>query len=189
MADKALPPKRESSPPPAPARAKGSVKGEAAFPRPSVEGKLNLKPRVGTSQRVEPRRGTGPVKPVGLEPQPRSTGRKNVKPAGTKRVATTRDAPGERRAEQDELPDQIAAERRRARGEGSAGYVRFRMRVDDGKMSIVDSHLVDSALVMPRTLHGEYAYEVTDGARLLHADAIPDLGVVRSFSDPNGPGE
>jgi hypothetical protein len=53
-------------------------------------------------------------------------------------------------------------------------------------MSIVDSHLVDSTLVMPTTIHGEYAYEVTDGTRLLHADTIPDLGVVRSFSDPNG---
>jgi hypothetical protein len=60
------------------------------------------------------------------------------------------------------------------------------MRVEDGKMSIVDSHIVDSELMMPPTLYGEYAYEVTDGATVLHADSIPDLGVVRSFADPNG---
>jgi hypothetical protein len=53
-------------------------------------------------------------------------------------------------------------------------------------MSIVDSHLVDSALMMPANLYGEYAYEVTDGSTVLHADSIPDLGVVRSFADPNG---
>jgi len=64
--------------------------------------------------------------------------------------------------------------------------VRFRVRVEDGQASIVDSHLVDSILVMPSTLYGNYAYEVTDGGKLLHADTIPDLGVVRSFSHPNG---
>ena len=64
--------------------------------------------------------------------------------------------------------------------------MRFHVRVEDGKMLIVDSHVVDSALVMPPTIHGEYAYEITDGTRLLHADTIPDLGVVRSFSDPYG---
>jgi hypothetical protein len=39
---------------------------------------------------------------------------------------------------------------------------------------------------MPPTVQGEYAYEITDGTRLLHADSIPDLGVVRSFSNPHG---
>ena len=53
-------------------------------------------------------------------------------------------------------------------------------------MSIVDSHLVDSELALPSALHGEFAYEVSDGTRLLHADSLPDLGVVRSFSKPDG---
>ena len=53
-------------------------------------------------------------------------------------------------------------------------------------MSIVDSHFVDSDLAMPSTIHGEHAYEVSLGDRLLHVDTIPDLGVVRGFSDPHG---
>jgi hypothetical protein len=65
--------------------------------------------------------------------------------------------------------------------------VRFRVHVDeDGEVSIVDSHFVDSDLAMPTTIHGEHAYEVSLGDRLLHADTIPDLGVVRAFSDPQG---
>lgn len=70
------------------------------------------------------------------------------------------------------------------------GYVRFRMRVDNGAISIVGSHLVDGPLAMPATLHAEHVYEVTgQGSRLLHADSVPDAGVVRSFPSPDGPPE
>jgi hypothetical protein len=66
-------------------------------------------------------------------------------------------------------------------------YVRFRIRVEDGKMSIVDSHLVEGTLLMPSTLSGNYMYEITHGQKRLHLDSIPDLGVKRSFPDPNAP--
>ncbi len=72
---------------------------------------------------------------------------------------------------------------------GGGGYVRLRVRVENGEMSIVDSHLVDSPLLMPTTLHAAHAYEVTVGTTLLHADSIPDLGIVRSFANPDGPPE
>jgi hypothetical protein len=99
--------------------------------------------------------------------------------------------PGSRRSgsgrRQNELDDQIARRGRGAGGrEAPRGYVRFRVHVEDGQMSIVDSHLVDSELAMPATIHGEHAYEVSLGNRLLHADTIPDLGVVRGFADPQG---
>jgi hypothetical protein len=64
--------------------------------------------------------------------------------------------------------------------------MRFRVHVESGAMSIVDSQLVDSDLLLPTTIQGEYVYEITDGTRLLHADTVPDPGVVRSFSDPKG---
>jgi hypothetical protein len=126
-----------------------------------------------------PRRG-GQSKPEGDEPSPRSTGRKKAKPAVE---ARPRPSP----ATDGELDDQIPPSRRRRSGRGDdRGYIRFRVRVEDGATRIVDSHVVDSELVMPPTLHGEYAYEVSDGTRLLHADSIPDLGVARSFSKPDG---
>jgi hypothetical protein len=65
-------------------------------------------------------------------------------------------------------------------------YVRLRVRVDDGEFSIVDSRLVEGPLAQTTTFEGGYAYEVTEGDRLLHAGSIPDLGVVRSFAHPNG---
>jgi hypothetical protein len=169
----------------------GSLKGEAMDVRPRARGRLKMKPPADGDERVEPPKGRGPVKKDGPGPAPRSTRGKKAKPTDTKAAkaaaAAARKAPGRRRAE-DELPDQVPGRRRRTRspGEGSGRYVRFRMRVEDGKMSIVDSHLVDSELMMPSTLYGEYAYEVTDGSTVLHADSIPDLGVVRSFADPNG---
>jgi len=65
-------------------------------------------------------------------------------------------------------------------------YVRLTVRVDDGNLSVVDSHFVDGPLAQTTVFHGPFAYEVTDGGRLLHAGSIPDLGVVRAFADPEG---
>ena len=77
----------------------------------------------------------------------------------------------------------------KAAAEAPEQYVRFRMRVDNGELSVLDSHLVDSTLVAPAALYGNFAYEVTNGQRRLHADSIPDLGVTRSFSNLKGPPE
>jgi len=191
MAERKRPSKPEAGTPVGPSRAMGSLKGEATDARPRVRGPLNVKPPADGDERVEPPKARGPVKKEGPGPNPRSNRGKKAKPTDTKAAAkaaaAARKAPGRRGAE-DELPDQAPGRQRRTRspGQGSGRYVRFRMRVEDGKMSIVDSHLVDSELMMPPTLYGEYAYEVTDGVSVLHADSIPDLGVVRSFADPNG---
>ena len=83
-------------------------------------------------------------------------------------------------------PDQGDQQPRRVRGKSAERYVRLHVRVDDGTFSIVDSHIVEGPLAQSATFEGGYAYEVTDGDRLLHAGSIPDLGVVRSFAHPNG---
>jgi len=69
---------------------------------------------------------------------------------------------------------------------GGEQYLRLTVRVDDGELSIVDSHLVDGPLAQATAFQGGFAYEVTDGSRLLHAGSIPDLGTVRGFAHPNG---
>ena len=89
------------------------------------------------------------------------------------------------------LPDQKPPRRRR-RTQGdqmSEQYVRLRIRVRDGRLSVVDSHLVDGPLSPDKAFPGTNAYEVTIGDRLLHAGALPDLGFQRSFVDPNAPDE
>jgi hypothetical protein len=68
-------------------------------------------------------------------------------------------------------------------------YIRLRIRVEGGRLSVVDSHLVDGPLGQVAGFPGTNAYEVTLGDRLLHAGALPDLGVRRSFPNPSGPPE
>lgn len=82
-----------------------------------------------------------------------------------------------------EPPDQERSQRPEWGGEQ---YLRLRVRVDDGALSIVGSRLVDGPLAQTTAFQGRFAYEVTDGRRLLHAGSIPDLGTVRSFAHPNG---
>jgi hypothetical protein len=74
---------------------------------------------------------------------------------------------------------------------GGAGerYVRLRMRVRGDRLSVVDSHLVDGPLSQSTSFQGTNAYEVTYQDRLLHAGTIPDLGMQRSFPNPEGPAD
>jgi hypothetical protein len=79
-------------------------------------------------------------------------------------------------------------------GGGPAGapgerYVRLRMRVRGDRLSVVDSHLVDGPLGQSTSFQGANAYEVTYQDRLLHAGTIPDLGMQRSFPNPEGPAD
>jgi hypothetical protein len=66
-------------------------------------------------------------------------------------------------------------------------YVRLRIRVRGDQLSVVDSHLVDGPLGQVNGFPGSNAYEIRLGDRLLHAGALPDLGIQRSFVAPNAP--
>jgi hypothetical protein len=94
-----------------------------------------------------------------------------------------------RRSKDVELGDQQA---KRGRGgtrsaDRDEQYVRLRIRVRNGGLTVVDSHLVDGPLGQVTGFPGTNAYEVTLDDRLLHAGALPDLGVQRSFPNPEGP--
>jgi hypothetical protein len=66
-------------------------------------------------------------------------------------------------------------------------YVRLRIRVRGDRLTVIDSHLVDGPLSQPTTFHATSAYDVTYQDRLLHAGTVPDLGLQRSFPNPEGP--
>jgi hypothetical protein len=70
---------------------------------------------------------------------------------------------------------------------GGQQYVRLRVRARGDQLSVLDSHLVDGPLGQVTGFTGTHAYEVTLDGRLLHAGALPDLGVQRSFPNPAGP--
>jgi hypothetical protein len=68
------------------------------------------------------------------------------------------------------------------------GYVRLRLRVTDGQLSVLSAKAVEGPLVEPN-LQGALAYEVTVGEKRVAAGGIPDAGERRSFPHPEGKGE
>lgn len=66
------------------------------------------------------------------------------------------------------------------------GYLRLRVRVEDGNLSIEGAKVVEGPLVQDPVLISGLAYEVTVGTRRLAAGQIQDAGVWRSFPDPSG---
>lgn len=87
------------------------------------------------------------------------------------------------------LPDMKPHTSRTASAAAPEQYVRLRIRVRGDQLSVVDSHLVDGPLAQANGFPGSNAYEIRLGDRLLHAGALPDLGIQRSFVAPNAPKE
>jgi hypothetical protein len=85
-------------------------------------------------------------------------------------------------------PDQKEANPTRAEAQQPEGYVRLRLRVTDGEISVVGAKAVEGPLVEPN-LQGALIYEVTVGQKRVAAGGIPDVGERRSFPDPQGKGE
>ena len=74
----------------------------------------------------------------------------------------------------------------RASKQPKEGYVRLRVLVQNGELSVAGAKFVEGPLAPMETLHPGLAYEVTFGSRRVATGAIPDAGVWRSFPDPLG---
>lgn len=96
------------------------------------------------------------------------------------------EAAGQRPEGEPGRPQQPPQGAQRPIGGGGEYYLRLTVRVDHGALSVVDSHVVEGPLAQTTAFHGPFAYEVTDGGRLLHAGSIPDLGTVRAFANMEG---
>jgi hypothetical protein len=68
-----------------------------------------------------------------------------------------------------------------------AGYVRLRLQVKNGDVSVMSAHAVEGPLVDSK-LDGALAYEAMVGTKRVAAGAIPDVGEKRSFPAPKGKG-
>jgi hypothetical protein len=82
-------------------------------------------------------------------------------------------------------PRQTKSEERTAK-HAKEGYVRLRVLVQNGELSVVGAKFVAGPLARMETFHPGLAYEVTLGLRRVAAGAIVDAGVWRSFPDPLG---
>ncbi len=87
-----------------------------------------------------------------------------------------------------EYPDQEAPRRQRGIGMDEEGYVRLRLRVRDGDISVVGAKAVEGPLVEGK-VQGALAYEVLLGDARIAGGSVPDVGEQRSFPDPKGKGE
>jgi hypothetical protein len=63
-------------------------------------------------------------------------------------------------------------------------YVRLRLRVENGALSLMGASAVEGPLVMEEHLHGPLVYEVGTDQTRLAIGSIPDLGICRSFPHP-----
>jgi hypothetical protein len=66
----------------------------------------------------------------------------------------------------------------------SDGYLRLRLRLEDGAISVVGARAVDGPLALDDSLQGELVYEVRAGNRRIGIGAVPDVGEMRSFPPP-----
>lgn len=127
--------------------------------------------------------------PVGAAPAGRAAAGKSSRvkaPLDDRVLAAARREAG--RASMAPLDDQRPRRPGRPDAEASAApaqYVRLQVRVAGDRLRVVDSHLVDGPLAPPSALQGAGAYEVSIGERLIHAAALPDIGIQRSFVDPS----
>lgn len=126
-----------------------------------------------------PRRIGGKLLHMPEEPSPPGGKANRMKPVPKKRPKP--------RGHKGALPDQVEKKpvaRRDAAAEGDA-YVRMRVRVEGGEMSVQGMKTVEGPLIAHEDLHGDLAYEVTVGGRRVSSGAIPDAGVNRSFPHPD----
>ncbi len=115
-------------------------------------------------------------------PATRSTGRRGrLKEEFVRRPAQRA---GKRGAE---MPEMEPPRRRRGAAvapDTESGYLVLRVRLTGERLRVIDSRLMPGPLVADQALAGSHAYEVTVGGRLVHTGSLPDLGVQRSFANP-----
>ena len=69
---------------------------------------------------------------------------------------------------------------------GGGGYLRLRVLVEPGQLTLVGATVVEGPLTQATELHPGLAYEVTIGNRRVAVGQVQDAGVWRSFGDPSG---
>ena len=158
------------------------AKKNSRAPRLSIDRSLPLKgaadaaepvvPPAGSSRRARPKTDTAPTAPSGGR-------RSRIKETYVRQ-------PARRTGKEVEMPDMEPPRRRRgaAAPEPESGYVVLRMRLTGERLRVLDSRLMPGPLTADVALTGSHAYEVAVAGRLVHTGSLPDLGVQRSFANP-----
>lgn len=70
----------------------------------------------------------------------------------------------------------------------SDGYVRLKIHMEDGKLSVTDAKEVPGPFVTQTAVNLGYNYEVTTDDKPISLGFLPDVGVRRSFANIDAPG-
>lgn len=85
--------------------------------------------------------------------------------------------------------EQAGAVAEAAQDDGS-NSVRLRLRITRGQVSVIDVHAVPGVAPAPERLDYGLVYEVRNGNRRVAIGSVPDVGMRRSYPDPQGrPGQ
>jgi hypothetical protein len=135
-----------------------------------------------TDRPPRPRKIGGKVLEMADDPKPPKGSRNRMDPL-PKRAPRPR---GQRLP----LDDQTEARPPRRPPARRPSYVRMRVRLEAGSLSVQDIQRVEGPLVADEELHGDLAYEVTVGGRRVASGSVPDVGVARAFPHPDpAPGQ
>jgi hypothetical protein len=126
----------------------------------------------GPAQRAKPEKGSA-------APAPSGGRRSRIKEAFVRQ-------PARRPGKEVEMPEMEPPRRRRtsANPEPEPGYLVLRMRLSGDRLRVIDSRAMPGPLRPDLALTGSHAYEVAVSGRLVHTGSLPDLGVQRSFANP-----
>ncbi|HKE84447.1 MAG TPA: hypothetical protein VKB50_11850 [Vicinamibacterales bacterium] len=138
-------------------------------------------PRMGEGE-PKPLRGRAAVMPS--EPK-KDTGTQN-RMAAFKRGAGSGDARMPKEGYPDQEPPKPPRRSKSDAPKKKDGYVRLRVLVHDGELSVVGAKFVEGPLAQTETVHPGRAYEVMLGSRRVATGVVPDAGQWRSFPDPTG---
>lgn len=142
-----------------------------------------------------PRMGEGDAAPLHVGRGMRYMPDEPTRDTGTRnRMAPFRrlQNPAEPRAPKHGYPDQQPPKPPRGTtggrkpGKARQGYIRLRVRVEGGELSIAGAKFVEGPLAETQVLHPGLACEIMLGSHRVAASWIPDAGVWRSFPDPLG---
>jgi hypothetical protein len=119
------------------------------------------------------RRIGGKVLTMGTAAEP-VAGEQLMKPVPS-RTSTPGPRPGH-----DQVPRPAAV------AEAEPGSVRLRLRITNGRVSVIGVHAVPGVMPQPQRLDFGLAYEIKNGNRRVAVGTVPDVGMRRSYPDPEG---
>jgi len=142
---------------------------------------------------LPPTRIGGKILKMPIDPQPpRGQGKKVMDPFPDRtqeKIDTTNETDIEYPPQKELRKVQKKVQKKTPR-QKDEGYLRLRLLVQNGVMSVVEAHKVDGPLIMEDRIDSTLVYEAVVSSKRIATEAITDVGYNRSYPNPEGvPGQ